>query len=61
MRDLIKAFTANIRLRFFKTEDLYAAFDLLETVKSTHPLASEVRKARLRIAREFIRRGEIFW
>lgn len=61
MLDLVKDFTANIKLRFFKTEDLYAAFHVLEGVKPKHPLIGEVRKARLRIAREFIRRGEIFW
>lgn len=61
MTDWVKDITANIRLRFFSTEDLYAGFDVLNAAKSGHPLADEIRKAKLRIARELIRRGEIFW
>jgi hypothetical protein len=61
MFDWIKDITANVRLRFFSTEDLYAGFDVLNAAKSNHPLAAEVRKGKLRVARELIRRGEIFW
>lgn len=62
MFDWVKDIIANIKLRFFSTEDLYAGFDVLNAAKvSHHPLAAEVRKAKLRIARELIRRGEIFW
>jgi hypothetical protein len=61
MFNWIKDITANVRLRFFSTEDLYAGFDVLNAAKSNHLLAAEVRKAKLRIARELIRRGEIFW
>lgn len=52
---------ASIRLRRYSTEDLLETIDGLDAIKSIHPNHSEVCKARLRIARELIRRGKIFW
>jgi len=52
---------ASIKLRRFSTEDLLVTIDGLKAVKPSHSLYSEVCKAQLRIARELIRRGEIFW
>jgi len=53
---------AALKLRFFGTQALYAALDLLD--RADHGVLDEPNDAKiasLLIARELIRRGEIFW
>ena len=55
-------FLAAIKIRFFDTSGLYAALELLRRCDPNvldHP--ADVDKAKLLIAGELIRRGEIFW
>ena len=52
-----------LKLRFFKTEALEAALDFLEQPRKNldSVTVAEINVARIRIAKELIRRGVIFW